>query len=75
MDLLKRAVSSALQQTIPCEVVVVDEGSSDRTQSYMESLCAQYYERGEYGLVYHRHESNKGHAATVNTGVKKATGT
>lgn len=69
LDLLRRAVESAMNQTIPCEVIVVDDGSSDGTQEYMQELCAT---SGE--VVYHRHESNQGHAAAVNTGVQKASG-
>jgi glycosyltransferase involved in cell wall biosynthesis len=70
LDLLRRAVESALNQTIACEVVVVDDCSSDGTQEYMQNLCA-ISER----IVYHRHERNQGHGLTVNTGVEKATGT
>jgi glycosyltransferase involved in cell wall biosynthesis len=66
LDLLRRAIDSALNQTIECEVVVVDDCSSDDTEAYVKSLGNQ--------VVYHRHEINKGHAASVNTGVAKASG-
>ncbi len=66
LDLLRRAIDSALNQTIPCEVVVADDCSSEDTATYIRSL-------GE-SVVYHRHEVNKGHAATVNAGVQKASG-
>ncbi|HBK23544.1 MAG TPA: glycosyl transferase, partial [Planktothrix sp. UBA10369] len=33
--LLKRAIDSALKQTIPCEVVVADDASSDQTEDYV----------------------------------------
>ncbi len=66
LDLLRRAIDSALNQTIECEVVVVDDCSSDDTEAYVKSLGNQ--------VVYHRHEVNKGHAASVNTGVAKANG-
>ncbi|MBH8555149.1 glycosyltransferase family 2 protein [Nostocaceae cyanobacterium CENA357] len=66
LDLLRRAIDSALNQTIPCEVVVADDCSTEDTENYVRSL-------GE-SVVYHRNEVNKGHAATVNAGVQKASG-
>jgi glycosyltransferase involved in cell wall biosynthesis len=66
LDLLRRAIDSAVNQTIECEVVVVDDCSSDDTEAYVKSLGSQ--------VVYHRHEENIGHAASVNTGVAKASG-
>ncbi|MBW4616754.1 MAG: glycosyltransferase [Desmonostoc vinosum HA7617-LM4] len=66
LDLLKRAINSALNQTIECEVVVADDCSSDDTETYIKSL-------GD-SVVYHRNEVNQGHAATVNAGVAKASG-
>ena len=66
LNLLKRAINSALQQTIPCEVVVADDCSSDETEQYIKSLGNS--------VVYHRNRVNKGHAATVNAGVEQASG-
>ncbi|OUL30699.1 glycosyl transferase [Nostoc sp. T09] len=66
LNLLRRAIDSVLKQTIPCEVVVADDCSSDETETYVKSLCNS--------VVYHRNEVNKGHAATVNAGVEKASG-
>lgn len=66
LDLLRRAIDSARRQTLPCEVVVVDDCSSDETESYVRSL-------GD-SVVYHRNQVNQGHAAAVNTGVEKASG-
>jgi glycosyltransferase involved in cell wall biosynthesis len=65
-DLLRRAIDSAIKQTIPCEVIVVDDCSVDDTQAYVKSLGNK--------VIYHRNEVNKGHAATVNAGVQKASG-
>ncbi|MDJ0676968.1 MAG: glycosyltransferase family 2 protein [Calothrix sp. MO_167.B42] len=73
LNLLRRAVESVLNQTIPCEVVVVDDGSVDGTQEYMEDLCAGSGEEAQR-ILYHRHASNQGHAGAVNTGVKIAKG-
>ncbi|MBW4560361.1 MAG: glycosyltransferase [Mojavia pulchra JT2-VF2] len=66
LDLLQRAINSVFKQTMPCEVVVADDCSSDETETYVKSLGNS--------VVYHRNEVNKGHAATVNAGVEKASG-
>jgi glycosyltransferase involved in cell wall biosynthesis len=66
LSLLKRAIDSALAQSVPCEVVVADDCSSDETEGYVRSLGSR--------VIYHRNPSNMGHAATVNAGVKVATG-
>jgi len=67
LNLLKRAINSVLNQTVECEIVVVDDCSSDATSSYIEGLQQQR-------IIYHRNPINQGHAATVNTGVAKASG-
>ena len=65
-SLLKRAIDSALGQTVPCEVVVVDDCSSDDTEIYVRSLGDR--------IVYHRNSVNMGHSASINAGVEVATG-
>ncbi|PSN19302.1 glycosyl transferase [filamentous cyanobacterium CCP5] len=66
LDLLKRAIASALNQTVPCEVVVADDASTDGTEAYLHSLGDQ--------VVYHRNGQNLNHAGTVNAGVAAASG-
>jgi glycosyltransferase involved in cell wall biosynthesis len=66
VSLLKRAVDSALAQTIHCEVVVVDDCSSDSTSEYVASLGDR--------VVYHRNVRNVGHSASINIGVELAQG-
>ncbi|MEL7523571.1 MAG: glycosyltransferase family 2 protein, partial [Cyanobacteria bacterium J06553_1] len=66
LDLLKRAIQSAFDQTTPSEVVVVDNASTDGTQAYVESL-------GD-AVVYVRNRTNANHAGAVNAGVKAASG-
>ena len=66
LSLLKRAVESALNQTIDCEVIVADDGSNDGTEEYIKSL-------GER-VSYHRNPLNLGHSATVNAGINAAQG-
>ncbi|MCA1994298.1 MAG: glycosyltransferase family 2 protein, partial [Coleofasciculus sp. S288] len=74
LNLLRRAIDTALAQTIPCEVIVVDDCSSDGTQAYVQERCEALASAGESCLIYHRNSTNLGHAATVNAGVKLATG-
>jgi glycosyltransferase involved in cell wall biosynthesis len=74
LGLLKRAIQSALSQTVACEVVVADDCSSDGTEEYVQHLCKTLQADGDDRLVYHRNASNGGHAATLNAGVKVARG-
>ncbi len=66
LHLLERAISSVLNQTIPCEVVVADDCSSDGTEDYLKRLSSH--------VVYHRNSVNLGHAATINAGVEASSG-
>ncbi len=74
LNLLKRAIDSALAQTIPCEVVVVDDCSTDGTQAYVQERCEVLASAGDNRLVYHRNLQNLGHSKSVNAGVARATG-
>jgi len=65
LELLKRAIDSALNQTVPCEVVVADNASTDGTQAYVESLGNQ--------VIYQRNATNSNHSGAVNAGVEVAT--
>lgn len=67
--LLTRAIRSIIGQTYPpAEIVVVDDGSSDDTQSTIRAYA------GEIPLVYIRLERNAGGAAARNTGIMQAKG-
>ncbi len=71
LDLLKRAIQSALDQTVSCQIVIADNASTDDTQDYLTSLQKSL---GEEQIVYVRNASNLGHAGAVNAGVKAASG-
>ena len=65
LSLLRRAVESVLAQTVPCDLVVVDDCSTDGTEYYLKGLGDR--------IIYHRNAVNLGHAKTVNVGVEAAT--
>lgn len=73
LALLKRAIQSALAQTVPCEVVVSDDCSSRETQLYVEGLIQQG-NIAPHQLVYHRNGTKLGHSGTMNAGVQVASG-
>jgi glycosyltransferase involved in cell wall biosynthesis len=74
LTLLQRAIDTAIAQTIPCEVVVVDDCSSDGTQAYVQERCEALASVGDKRLVYLRNSTNLGHSKSVNAGVELATG-
>ena len=74
LNLLKRAIESALSQTLSCEVIVVDDCSLDDTQNYVQERCKSLINAGDKRLVYHRNSENIGHSKSVNAGVELATG-
>lgn len=63
---LKRAIDSALAQTETCEVIVVDDGSSDGTDDYLRNLNGK--------VTFWRNSENLGHSAVMNVGVNLARG-
>lgn len=73
LNLLQRAIDSALAQTIPCEVIVVDDCSSDQTESYVKERCKNLENQSDKPLIYHRNKTNLGHSKSVNAGVELAT--
>ncbi|MBE9042254.1 glycosyltransferase family 2 protein [Oscillatoriales cyanobacterium LEGE 11467] len=74
LDLLKRAIESALSQTVACETIVADDCSTDGTQEYVTRLQESMRKQGDDRLIYHRNASNLGHSLTMNAGVKMARG-
>ncbi len=67
-DTLEEAVESCFKQNLTSfEVVLVDDGSSDRTREVMHSLAKKHSE-----VKVFFHEKNQGGGATRNTAVKHA---
>lgn len=66
LDYLKRAINSAMNQTLKCEVLVVDDYSDDGTIQYLKSLSNQ--------VRWYQNTENLGHANSVNKGVEISKG-
>lgn len=60
---VERAIDSALAQSVPCEVIVIDDGSTDDTQQRL----ARYGDR-----IRNIHQANRGLAASRNLGISLA---
>ena len=60
------AIESAISQTVPCEVIVVDDGSTDHSLEYARS-----YENKGVKVIS---QVNKGLPSARNTGIMNATG-
>jgi len=69
--LLQRAVHSVLMQTcLPAEIIIVDDGSTDHTQSFVDNLSASSVKtsnRLQPEIVYLK-QKNKGVSAARNAG-------
>ena len=63
--MLRRAIESCIKQTMACEVVVVDEASTDDTPN----VVSQYP-----GVVYIRNAQPLGHSGAANKGISAAQG-
>jgi len=67
---IREAVASCLKQTYsPIEVVIVDDGSTDKTQDILESVAAR-----DARVRCVRHKENRGISAALNTGFSHCTG-
>lgn len=66
--IIREALESVLAQTYrDCEILVVDDGSTDDTSKIIQSFRSER-------IRYIRHEQNRGCSAAYNTGVRAATG-
>src|SRR5690349_12151191 len=65
-NLLRRIFESLTDEHLGFSIIVVDDGSSDRTQQILEE-----YGR-DFPLIVHRHEQNQGLGATMRDGLREA---
>jgi dolichol-phosphate mannosyltransferase len=65
-NLLRRIFESLTDEHIGFSIIVVDDGSSDRTQR----ILAEYGR--DFPLAVHRHERNQGLGATIRDGLREA---
>jgi glycosyltransferase involved in cell wall biosynthesis len=64
---IKKAVTSVLNQSVSCwELIIVDDGSTDKTKEYINSI--------RDNRIKYIYQDNKGPAASRNTGIRKAKG-
>lgn len=68
-DYMERCIESILPGGEDIEILIVDDGSKDRTGE-----IADEYERKYPGIVRAIHQENGGHGEAVNAGIRNATG-
>ena len=66
---MRHAVETLLVGGEDVEIIIVDDGSSDRTYEIGQELAAAHP-----GIVRVVHQENAGHGGAVNTGLREATG-
>jgi glycosyltransferase involved in cell wall biosynthesis len=68
---IEKAVCSAIIQKDVFEVIVVNDGSTDKTLEILDELKQQFLQLKVY---HHKNNVNKGRSASRNLGIQKATG-
>jgi len=68
---IAKAIGSALEQSEVFEIVVVNDGSTDKTVAIVEDLCLK---NDKIKLFHHPNKTNKGRSASRNLAIQKANG-
>jgi len=66
---MSKCINSLLIAGEEVEIIIVDDGSSDRTAEIADDYAEKYPT-----IVKVIHQENGGHGQAVNTGIKNATG-
>ena len=66
---MERCINSLLAGGEDVEILIIDDGSTDRTGE-----IADYYEKLYPGIVRAVHKENGGHGSGVNEGLRRASG-
>ena len=69
--LVESVLSSEIDASLEKEIIMVNDGSSDRSAEVITGLMGKH---PEGRLEYVEHASNKGKGAAIHTGIEKATG-
>lgn len=70
VNLVGRSIKSVLDQSYKdCEIIIVDDGSSDNTEEEIRR-----YQKDDDRIRFIKHGTNKGAAAARNTGIKASRG-
>lgn len=69
---LKRIAELRLIAGISKEIIIIDDCSTDQSESIIESFIHTH--KDKIGIIYCKHNKNKGKGAAIHTGIKKATG-
>ncbi|MDD2891084.1 MAG: glycosyltransferase, partial [bacterium] len=72
---IKKSIDSCLDQTYQdIELVIVDDGSTDKTPEIVESYLPVGKAGNDAGIKYIKHSKNLGLSQTLNTGFENSTG-
>lgn len=63
-DTIVEAMQGALAQTIPCEIIISDDASTDNTFSIIQKFCENYV--GQHTLIPRCNQGNLGVTAHIN---------
>ena len=64
---IEKAIASALQQSEVSEIIIINDGSTDKTEDILKDLETQ---NAKLKILYHKNKINKGRSASRNLGIQ-----